>query len=82
MMPYLRSVNIPSQKKRIEKKSKYDNTDPVKFDRNREHINSILSSIRSKSIDHVYHIYSIKQLLRFEPELKVTYEDESFAVRL
>lgn len=84
MMDYLCSVNIPSQKSRIEKKSVFNNTDPVKYDRNRNHINSILNSIRSKNIDYVYHIYSIKQLLTFEPDLKVTYlpDDECFEVKL
>lgn len=88
MMDYLRSINIPSQKSRIEKKSAFDETNPVKYDRNRNHINSILSSIRctdrKNPIDHAYHIYTIKQLLAFEPNLKVTYlpEDECFEVRL
>lgn len=87
MMEYLRSVNVPSKNKRIGGKSKFDKTNPVKYDRNRININSILSSLRDNSrtgIDHAYHIYTIKQLLIFEPDLKVTYlpNDECFEIRL
>ena len=41
--------------------------------RYRQYINSVLSSIRSGDSDFCYYIYQIKDLLRFEPNLKSRY---------
>lgn len=84
---YLRAINIKSANTKLNlsymrSRSVYYDKIPSTYEYYRTFINDILTNIRKGNHDYAYHLYQIKDLLQFEPDLHVEYKDDLFEVYL
>lgn len=88
IITYLKQVNTPAFDKKMS--SKYIRRNDIVYDKDSlyDHyirfINSILRTIRNYETDYCFTFGQIKELLRFEPNMKITYDKDNccFAVKL
>lgn len=88
IITYLRKTNSPTTDKKMS--NKYIRRSGVVYDIDSlydyyiKFINGILRTIRNYEIDYCFTFGQIKELLRFEPNLKITYDETNycFEVRL
>lgn len=55
---------------------------PSTYEYYRRFINDVLRNIRNGNVDYVFRLYQIQELLRFEPDLHIDYDDGIFIVSL
>ena len=83
----LRQSNIPAKERRLVRratKSKYCTYDyiPTTDMYYVSFINNVLRNIRHGEVDYIFKIKQLKELLRYEPDLEVSYADDIFTVWL
>lgn len=83
----LRESNIPAKERRLVRrttKSKYCTDDyiPTTDMYYVSFINNVLRNIRHGEVDYIFKIEQLKELLRYEPDLEVSYADDIFTVWL
>lgn len=83
----LRQSNIPAKERRLVRrttKSKYCTDDyiPTTDMYYVSFINNVLRNIRHGEVDYIFKIEQLKELLRYEPDLEVSYADDIFTVWL
>lgn len=84
---YLREHNVPTKERKLSMaamKSRHLEYDglPTTYDYYRRFINDVLASVRKGKEDYVFELYQLRELLRFEPNLQITYNDGIFTVSL
>lgn len=85
---YLRDNNIPTTEKYLPvmnsryTHSLYNDGIPTTYEFYRRYINDVLRTVRKGGVDYVYELYQLRELLRFEPELHIEYNDGIFEVSL
>ena len=89
LMKKLRAKNVPSIDKKLKRYVIKSYKDGIIYDKTiivddyyMKYINDVLSQIRKGKTEYLHQEYQIKDILRFEPNIKVSLESGIFSIEL